>query len=304
MALPTYREDELIDSIVIDKEGYICGYIANFQIESTQILINLYHYDTQTIEAPDEDELVRRLLEVIPKKGVFNRGSGNGGLYALVREILRLPNNEPVTLEHLIEYAKARRIEIPYKTHDVQTKIDKGSINWSDVNKIGFSDLGKCVILNKAVETKKRKIKNSLNKKVSYKSTEHLAGKKVIDSEANIVGTASRFLIGTPPGLLINIERVAKKRNNDIEALKRALIPSRFKDERELLEKVRKDLKLKVLNDYSTRALAVWAQKNNIDVRESTSVQREAVMDISVSWDKIDVIGDVVMLRDPLEALL
>jgi deoxyhypusine synthase len=48
--------------------------------------------------------------------------------------------------------------------------------------------------------------------------------------------------------------------------LRKSLIPSRFRDEKELLAQVKKDLKIDNLNDYGERALLLWAKKKNIDI--------------------------------------
>lgn len=63
-----YKEEELMDSLVVDKERYICGRIANFTVEPNQIIVNLYGYDVKKVETPNEEELVQRLLKLAPKK--------------------------------------------------------------------------------------------------------------------------------------------------------------------------------------------------------------------------------------------
>lgn len=293
-----YKEEELADGLVVDKEGYICGRIANFNVEPDRIIVNLYGYNTKNIETPDEEALVQRLLELVQKR-FLRHESGMEEFYDWVRETLNLSNREPVTLEHLVEYAKTKNIDIPYKTQEIKVKIEKGSIDWSKVDKIVFTDLGKCVLLKEAVEAKNRGI--AISDKISYKSTEYLAGRLIIDSEAKIVGSAVKFLIGSPPGILINIERLVRMEQPDLEALKRTLVPSQFKDLKHLFNRVKKDLRLKNATDED---LPIWAKRNNINVPTKVVERREVVMELPVDWNKIAKIGDVVILEEPIEVLI
>jgi len=61
--MQTYKEEDLIDGLVVDKEGYICGYVANFSVEPDNIIINLYDYNTQRVQALNEEELTREFRE-------------------------------------------------------------------------------------------------------------------------------------------------------------------------------------------------------------------------------------------------
>ena len=294
-----FQDEELWDSLVVDREGYVCGYIDNFKVESNKIIVNLYEYDVKKVETPDEEELIQRLLELAPTKGVFHQKLSLEEFYDSVRETLHLSNREPVTLELLVEYAKNRNIEIPNKTQTTKVKTGKGSINWSWVDKLAFTDLGRCILLKKAVEAEKRGI--ALNKKVDYKSTEYLSGRMVIDSDAKIVGSVAKFLVGNPPGILVNIERMSKEQRPDVETLKQSLIPSRFKDTKQLSNKVKKDLQLGTISDDD---LALWAKRNKIDVQNKVIERRDVETEVPIDWGKISKIGDVVVLKKSIEVLI
>jgi sporulation protein YlmC with PRC-barrel domain len=261
-------------------------------------MINVYDYDKKNIENPDEEELIRRLRKFIPQKSFFNRQSNTDTFYDWIREIMRLSQTETVKLEHLIDYAKSENIEIPYLKKEVNVKIEKTPFPWSYVHKVGFTDLGKCVLLNEPIEAKIKGVE--INKKVDYKSTDFLARRTVIDSDGKIIGSAVKFLIGSPPGLLIKIERLVKSEYVNIEALKNTLIPTMFRDNDQLTKQVKKDLGLR---EVTEKDLPNWANKNKINVPKETIERREATIDISVDWGEISRIGDVVLLKKPIEKL-
>ena len=299
MSSQKYREDELIGSLVVDNEGYKCGYVSGFKVESNNIVVSLYGYNTRNLETPDVEELTRRLLEFAPRKRFFNRQITMEELFDLIRNSFNLLNKEPLSLEHLLKYANTREISVPMKNEKAEVKVERENVSWNCVDKIAFTDLGKCILLNEPVEAKKRGI--AISSDVRFKGTEELADKMVIDAEGKIVGSASKFLIGSPPGLSINLERSKKEYNIDIEALKKSLIPSKFKDEKEFLDEVKRDLKIKTMNNYSEHAINIWAKIKNIDVQNKMNEKREVIMEIQVSWDRIAKIGDVIILKEPIE---
>lgn len=306
MTLSMYREEELIDGLVVDSEGYICGYVAGFTVKPDRITINLYDYETKKVKTINEGELTQRLLAYIQKKkkdkkALFpiRRRSDLRDLHDLVRKRLNLPDKEPVNLELLVKYAKAEDVEVPFITQEVKLKVKKGSIEWSEVDKIAFSDLGRCILLSEAVEANRRGIPPS--DKVGYKSTEELAGKVVIDTEARIVGSAVKFLVGDPPGILINVERLIRLERPDPEGLKKILIPSRFVNLKQLFNQVERDLGLKKASDAD---LLIWAKRKKIEVPLKVLERREVAMELPISWAEIAKIGDVVILKKNIEALI
>ena len=300
-----YREEELIDGLVVDNEGYICGYVSNFSVEPDNIAINLYEYDIQRVETLNEEELVKRILDFTPpKKGFFRRKSGRGKLgiedvYDRVRKRLSLPETETLTFEHMVEYAKAESIDIPYEIQENKEKVDKGSVSWSSIDKIAFTDLGKCLLLNEAVAGKRKAA--SQNKEIGYKSSKDLAGRIVIDSEAKIIGTAVTFLVGNPPGILVNIERAMKIERPDPEALKSELIPKSFTNLKQLYDQVKKDQNVRHVNDDD---LINWARKYNLNVPTNIEERRETTRELPLNWNTIAKFGDVIILKKDIEVLI
>ena len=298
MGLQMYKEDELKDSLVVDSEGYICGYVSGFMVESNNIRIKLYAYEKNNIETPNEEELQQRLLESVPQKGFYKKSSVDS-LYDSIRNSLSISKNDHLSLEHLIKYANTKNLKIPMKTEETQTRVDNGIIDWDCIDKIAFSQLGKCLLLNEPIEAKKRSV--AMSDEVGFKSTKELKGKMVIDSEGKIVGSAFNFLIGSPPGLSIRLEQINKMEKYETEDLKSSLIPSRFKNEKELLAEVKKDLKLNSLNSYDSRAIAIWAKRNNVEIQNKADLQKMVVSEVTYDWDKIRKIGDVVILKESLK---
>ena len=298
LSLKMYSEEDLLDSLVVDKEGYICGRVSGFDVEPDLIAVRLYEYEMKKFEVPDEEGLIQRLLPLAPKK-LSRRELDMEEFYNWIRAMIQLSNKEPVTLEHLIAYAKKNNIDVPYRAQEVKEKIDKGSIQWSSIAKIAFSELGRCVLFKDMVEAMRRGVPPS--GVVAYKSTEFLRGRIVLDSEAKIVGSAVKFLVGDPPGILINVERVFREERGDAEALKKMLIPSKFKDENEFARRVKKELNIENASDDD---LIVWAtKKKEITVPRRTVERRETMMELPVEWSKIAKIGDVIILTKPLEEL-
>jgi len=303
LSFQKFEEDDLKDSLVVDKQGYICGYVSGFKVGTNKITASLYGYEVKNTKIPDQDELIKRLYEFAPRKGMLNRKLSTQEFYDWIKESLNLPNNETVKIDHMVKYASDRNIVIPMKTEKVERKVAKGAIDWFCVNKIAFTDLGKCVLLDIALEGKKRGDVSS--DKVSFMSTEEVAGKLVIDSEGKIVGSASKFLIGSPPGLSIILKRVVDEQKTFTpENLKRELIPSRFRNEKELLTQIKKDLNLKSIDDYPERAIVIWAKKKKIKFKQDKGNQIEDLMEITVSWDKIAGIHDVALLKEPIESFI
>ena len=290
-----YPERDLLDILVVDSEGYIRGRVSNFDIKSNVIAANLYDYETKQTQVPDEEQLVQKLLPLVPKKRFSRQEPNKEELYNWIHGTNNLTSKQSVTLKHLIDLAEHNKIDVPYKTQEVKEKTEKGTIPWHMVDKIAFSDLGKCIFLKESIEAKKKGVYSSFE--VPYKSTEDLKGKLILDSDAKIVGSAVRFLVGDTPGLLINVEKVTKERRADAESLKRQLIPSRFDNADELSKKMKKILNLETITDDD---IVNWAKKNGFTVQYKL-IDIRVAMEFSVKWHKIAKIGDVIILKRLIE---
>ena len=94
---------------------------------------------------------------------------------------------------------------------------------------------------------------------------------------------------------------MTKEQRPDVETLKQSLIPSRFKDTKQLSNKVKKDLHQGKISDDD---LALWAKKNKIEVKNKVIERREVETEIPIDWRKIAKIGDIIVLKKPIEALI
>ena len=58
-----YREDELLDSIVIDSEGYIYGMIGEVEVKEKEVDLLIYETKPDEKTVIDNDTLIQKLLE-------------------------------------------------------------------------------------------------------------------------------------------------------------------------------------------------------------------------------------------------
>jgi len=301
------REEDLLDSIVVDSEGYICGWVDSFEVEPDKILVHLYGIEKRRVKRPDEERLVKELIDVLSSgRGFLGRRSPIEELHNRIREELDLPSSHPITLKELIRFADMRGITIPVKTEEIEERVEQGSVDWNLIEKIGVSELGKCILLREPIEAKRRGVE--ITEKVPYRGTDFLKGRTVIDSEARIVGSAKKFLlrIGAPPGLLIQLEKVKRMELPDLDELVSRLVPSRFKSERDLYRTVAKDLNLKgrfTSSEIKSRYLIPWAESKNIQIPKKVEERREVAQELPIDWSYIRKIGDVILLKETIERL-
>ncbi|MDQ1279288.1 MAG: hypothetical protein QG670_548 [Thermoproteota archaeon] len=260
-----YREEELQDTIVLDSGGYICGYVSGLDVRDGSVVLNLYGFEVKNQDTIDEKGLILRLKEAVPRKGIFNHKLSTDELRDWIRNQLNLSNKEPINIEHLMKYAGLVNIVIPKEIKEMRVKVERGFIEWASIDKIAFSDLGKCIILNDSVEAKKRGIVPS--DIVKFVSTEQLSGKIVIDSQGKIIGSAVRLMPGYPPGIAINFEQT-----NELET------SSLARD----LEKTKNS-------------------KN--EIQNKAVVSGETTKEVVINWNKIAKIGDAVFLKVTLKVV-
>ena len=209
-----------------------------------------------------------------------------------------LSSSEQVTDEHLTRYAESLGLSIPYAVQEREARTDKGSIPWALVDRVGSSDYGRCVILKEPYEARKRGIE--LTDTVPFRSKKDLEGKLVVDVEAKPTGTAIEILIGVSHGILVRKESYKQEESMDLDKLKRALIPSRFRDFEDFQKKVGKDLDKKTVG---IPEISAWCKRYNISVPVKRQTRIVTDFEFSVDWKDIAKIGDVVILSRRLEEL-
>lgn len=298
-----YKEEELQDTIVLDNAGYICGYVSSLDVKQGTVVLNLYEFEIKNQDTVDGKELTQRLIDSAPRKGILNRQLSTDEFYDWIRSSLNLANKEPINIEHLMRYANFRNIAIHKKTEETKVKVDKGTIEWASIDKITFTDLGKCIILNDSVEAKKRGVVPS--DKVEFVSTEKLSGKIVIDSEGKIIGSAAKFMPGYPPGILVHLGELEETKRSENKIQNKAI------EKGETVDEITPDLERLVPPDASIDMdqLKRMFEKDREDIKrnenkiQNKAIERKTVKEIAINWDRIAKIGDVIFLKDTLKVL-
>ncbi len=132
-----YTEEDLVDCQVVDKEGYICGYIRNFNVESDKIIINLYDVNSKDVEVVAEEEFIEKLMNLLPKERMFQNSISIETLHQKVRQKLGLSGAEAITLDHLINYANTVSLKIPMQIQKIREEVEKyGYLTFSKPFKI------------------------------------------------------------------------------------------------------------------------------------------------------------------------
>ena len=297
-----YTEDQLKDALVIDSAGYICGWISSFEIKPRKIVVNIYNYETQSEEVLDQKVLLKQLVEYerrFKKSGLFQRKLDQADVRTLVRDALKIPADQAVSANHLVEYAKKEGLTIPRKQVETRKRVEiRDIVDWQHVSRVGFTDLGKCALLTEPIEAKRRGV--SVKKEVEFKDTEYLEGRMVIDAEAKHFGSAVRLLIGLPPGILVNREHLVTREVPDLKQLKASLIPAEFRNVKVLYNQIKHDMELTSVTDQD---LLEWADGNDLPIPTTTEQHKEVERELPISWEKVSCIGDVVVLNDTVEEI-
>jgi len=294
-----FTESELLNTIVVDSEGYVIGKIDSLRIEPEEIFIKLYGMEKEKHQVLDREALIERLAKLTPRKqGTFGNVPQSLDLSRMIREQLGLGPSETVTEEHVARFAESLGLSVPYIVQEQETRTDRGSIPWALVDRVGCSDFGRCVILKEPYEARKRGIE--VREGVPYRSKKELEGKLVVDSEAKPVGTALEILIGITHGILVQKESYKQEETTDLDKLGKSLIPSRFHSFEDFKKKVGKDLDKKTVG---IAEISSWCKRNNVPLPIRRETRVVADFEFSVDWNDIAKIGDVIILSRTIEEL-
>ena len=308
-----YREDELLDSIVIDSEGYIYGKVGKINIKEDEIGLLIYETRPDERTVIDMDTVIKGLLKRVKLTftAKLQRLSLPEILAQNIQKEFSLKPEEPITDQHYIKYAERLGIEIPYKKAMEERREPKGIITLREVKTIIISTIGKgersgvikVIFLHEPKEAKFRKI--PVQKRIPYRSTEMIKDKLVLDASGLAVGYVdSIVLFHHTPGIRIysskptdsvslswlfrHLEKIG--RPDIIEAVKKY-----FEIERGAhVYRVRMD----DLEDFMSKTKLAFKVPENVFFDRSV---KEFVMD--VPWDVVYKIGDVVLLRLTLSEL-
>jgi sporulation protein YlmC with PRC-barrel domain len=207
-----YREDELLDSVVVDSEGYIYGKVGKINIKEDEASLLIYEArpDEKTvvdIEAVKE-ELLKRFkptfsakLQKMPPKEVVAEN---------LRKELGLKSDAPLDDQHYLDCAERVGIQIPYRKASQERKEPKGNVRLQDIRAIGVSTIGtknssdvmKIVLLREPKEAAFRRI--PVQKTVPFRSTDSIKDRLVIDAKGLALGYLdSVVLFQNTPGIRI-----------------------------------------------------------------------------------------------------
>ncbi|MFB0501686.1 MAG: hypothetical protein ACETVP_04385 [Candidatus Bathyarchaeia archaeon] len=308
-----YREDELLDSVVVDSEGYIYGKVEKIKIKEDEIGLLVYESKPDERTAIDigtlKEELLKRTKLAFTAK--LQRLSLPEVLAQNIQKEFDLRHEEPLTDQHYIKYAEKLGIEIPYKKVTEERREPKGIVTLREVKTIRVSTIGtaeksnaiKIILLHNPKEAKFRKI--PVQKTITYRSTEMIRDKLVLDASGLAVGYVDSFvLFRNTPGVRIysskltdsvslswlsrHLEKIG--RPDIIEALKKY-----FEIERgSHVYRVRID----DLEDFMRKTKLTFKVPERVFLDRNV---KEFVMD--VPWDIVHKIGDVVLLRLTLSEL-
>jgi sporulation protein YlmC with PRC-barrel domain len=308
-----YREDELLDSAVIDSEGYIYGKVGKIIVKEDEICLSVYEARPDERTAVDLDALKEELLKRVKPAfaAKLQRLSSFEVLNQNLRKEFGLKHEEPLTGQYYAKYSERLGIEIPYKKVTEERKEPKGIVTLSEVKTIGVFTIGakeksiviKIILLHEPKEAKFRKI--PIQKTIPYRSTETLRDKLVIDFDGLAVGYVdSVVLFRHMPGI-----RIYTSKPTDSVSLSWLFRYLEKMDRPDIIDALRKyfgtegdshiyHIKMDDLEDF------MWKTKLTFRVPESVLFDhstKELVMDIP--WDVVHKVGDVVLLRLTLPEL-
>ena len=308
-----YREDELLDSIVIDSEGYIYGNVGKINIEEDEIGLLIYETkpDKRTVVNMEavKEELLKGVKLTFTAK--LQRLSLPEVLARNIREECGLKLEEPLIGEHYIKYAERLGIEIPYEKVTEERREPKGIVTLREVKTIRISTIGtaerssaiKIILLHKPKEAKFRKI--PVQKAIPYRSTKMIMDKLVLDASGLAVGYVdSIVLFRNTPGIRIYSSKPTDSVSlswlfRDLEKIGRPDIIEAIKKYFEIergahVYRVRMD----DLEDFMRKTKLTFKVPENVFLDQSV---KEFIMDIP--WDIVQKIGDVVLLQLTLSEL-
>ena len=295
-----FTESELVDTLVIDSEGYVVGKIEALRIEPEEIFIKLYGIEKEKSEVIDKEALKERIEKFAPtKRSSIDFQPRSVDISRLVREHFRLGPGAEVTDDHISRYAESLGLSIPHTMQEKERRVDKGSIPWAFIDRVGSSDYGRAVILREPYEARKRGVEFT-DGIPTYRSKSELEGKLVVDSEAKPTGTAVEILIGITHGVLVRKESYKQEESLDLEKLKRSLVPSRFRDLDDFKKKIGKDLDKKTVGIPEIQA---WCKRYNIALPVIRQKKVVTDFEFSVDWKDLAKIGDVIILSKTIEEL-
>ncbi len=304
-----YKEEELVDGVVIDSEGYIYGKVDGINVEEDKVVFLVYESKPDSKELPDIEALKDDLAERV-KTSFTDRMRGVSQRELLekrIREELDLNSDEALKNEHIVSYGERVGVKASIKKAEVERREVKGEVELGEISAIMVSVINtrdeektlKVVFLNQPREAMYRRI--PLQETVPFKNSESLRDKLVLDAQGVALGFVDSVVF-SPSGVSM---RVCAYRPMDYVRLRglydyfddagrtafAELIKGYFKG-----DEARRD----ELEDFIYR----MARGSSLPIPPDLIYQRYVKeMTMDVPWKGIHKIGDVVVLKLPLPEL-
>jgi sporulation protein YlmC with PRC-barrel domain len=308
-----YREDEIIDSMVVDSEGYIYGRIGKIDVKEDAVTLLVYETkpDERTvlnIEVIKEELLKKVRLNLSAK---VQKLSPNEILNANIRKELGLKNDAPLKDQQFVNYAERTGVEITYKKAAEERREPKGNVRLEDVKAIGVSAIGtkeasdvmKIILLQEPREAAFRRI--PVQKGVPFRSTDAIKDKLVVDAKGVALGYLdSVVLFQNTLGI-----RIYSQKPSDSVSMSWLIKYLDSVGRPDIVEALVKYFKVETgdhvyrmtkseLEGFMQRSKLVFKVPDELLIDRSV---KDFVIDIP--WDLIVKIGDVVILHKTLAEL-
>ena len=288
----TVHPEEFPGAIVIDSEGYIFGKTRKPEIRPDRIVIEVYRERSVDEAYPDVPALKNILV------GMIKKTFGKPTIQDLYAQIRKETGKAQFSDEELVEIAKRKGISIPMIKGSKTLEEKKGAVESADIDAIGKTDLGVCILLKKPFEAAQRGLRSS--KPVPFRPFHELGPKMVIDSRARIIGHAADIFLNSvgEPQIKLKKQGTVEQDVPDIQALESYLLSQGEKRER-LYKVVASAYNLKqVTPDH----LVSWARQQGYQIpTKKAHEKRELEFQYLLPWTTIRKIGDVVLLERPIE---
>jgi len=307
-----YREDELLDALIIDSEGYVYGKVERVNIKEDEVTLLAYEDMPDEKTSIDVASLKEELLKGTKKTLLSRIRRANSAeiLAGHIRKELELKPSEELNDDHYVKYAQRLDFPTPYAKTSVDRKEQKGTVNLSEVKTIKITVMGKdkdtrvikAVILHDPKEAAFRKI--PVQETVTYRGTNAVRDKLVLDAEGTALGyTDSVVLFHGTPGIRVYALRMSGKVNLNllVKYLEEsgqgnvvALLRKHFAN----LESHRYTVETDELEDFMYQMRIVFRLPEKLVTDQRA---KEFVADIP--WNSIHKIGDVILLNSTLADL-
>ncbi len=174
----------------------------------------------------------------------------------------------------------------------------KGNVESAEIDAIGKTDMGICILLKKPLEAAQRGLRSA--KPVPFRPFHELGPKMVIDSRARIIGYAADIFLNNvgEPQIKLKKQGTVEQEVPDIQALESHLLSQGEKRDR--LYKVVADAYH--LKQVTPEHLVSWARQQGYQIpTKKAHEKRELEFQYLLPWKAIRKIGDIVLLDGPIE---